>query len=539
MSKAVPSREQVLRSLFWKLMFRGRAAHEATAHEKRKQWSLGWTLLLYGLFGLMPACGAFVFAPLAFASSLHVVTLLFASLTLASHAGTMLFVREEAEILLHRPVRAEELLRAKCFVLISFALLIALALNAAGLVTAFFNEGNVWWFFAAHATTTLLLMLFSAAAIVLVYNVCLRWFGRERFENLLTLVQVLLSMLMIVGGQLVPRMFTSDTVRQLDLTSAWTLLMPPVWFGALDMVLCGAMPLATTWLPATIGVAVTAVLTWLAFVRLGSAYGIGLLALNEAGKGASERPRRRMLGFLLRLPPLAAWLRDPIERQAFLLTSAYLVRDRETKLKLYPALAPLVVMPIVIAIGPSRRDDSEGPGAFLETFALGYAAIVPIQALILLHRSEHWRAADLFRIAPLAHWTPLFHGARKAVLCLLAFPALALAAGILALLRGSWSPFVMALPAVVTVIVCSHVPGLVRTWLPLSMPNTDTRDSALGCLVFGSALAGAMVLGGVAAWMQMLDWFWPFLAATTALGLVLQPLFARGMARRKWRPAER
>ena len=58
---SVPSREQVLRSLFWKLLFRGRTAHEAGAHRRRKQWSLGWTLVLYGLFGLMPAVGAFMF----------------------------------------------------------------------------------------------------------------------------------------------------------------------------------------------------------------------------------------------------------------------------------------------------------------------------------------------------------------------------------------------------------------------------------------------------------------------------------------------
>jgi hypothetical protein len=123
------------------------------------------------------------------------------------------------------------------------------------------------------------------------------------------------------------------------------------------------------------------------------------------------------------------------------------------------------------------------------------------------------------------------------VLCWLGFPALVLVAGILALLRGTWSPFAMALPAMVTVLVCSCVPALVGTWLPLSKPNTDPRDSTLGCLVFGGVMAGAMALGAVAAWMDTLGWFWPFLAATTVLGLVLQWLFAHRIARRQWRPA--
>ncbi|MFY9345212.1 MAG: hypothetical protein WAT39_22170 [Planctomycetota bacterium] len=531
---ALPSRERVLRALFWKLLFRGRSAFAAAAHRRKKQWSLGWTLLAYALLGLLPALSAFVLDPLAFASSLHATTLLFASLTLASSAGTMLFVREEAEILLHRPVRAEEMLRAKCAVLVAFALLLALALNAAGLVTGFWNRGNAWWFPVAHALTTVLVMVFSAAAIVLVYNVCLRWFGRERFENLLTLVQSALAIVMIVGVQLGPRLLTLDQGRGLDLSAWWATLLPPVWFGALDALLCATAPLAQVWLPGAIGVGATLLLAWLAFVRLGSAYGQGLLALNEASPGA-DRPRTRWLGALPRFGPLRWWLRDPVERHAFLLTTAYLVRDRETKLKLYPGLAPLIVMPLVMALGPGRRGD--GPGVFLDTIALAYATIVPIQALMLLRRSEHWRAAELFQVAPVAHWTPLFHGARKAVLCWLALPSLAVVAAILAAIRGTPMPFAMALPAFVAVLVGSTVPGLVATWLPLSQPNSDVRDPALGCLVFGAVIGAAMALGMLGAWMHQLGWFWPFLALAVALGLALQATFTASMRTRRWRPS--
>jgi hypothetical protein len=348
----VPSREKVLRDLFWKLLFRGRAAHSAASHRRVKQISMGLTLALYGVFGLFPALTAFWFQPLAFACSLHMMTLLFASLTLAGSVGTMLFVREEAEILLHRPVAAAELLRAKCSVLVSFSLLLALALNAGGLVTSFWNKDNTPFFAIAHVFTTGLLMLFSAALIVLVYNVCLRWFGRERFENLLTLVQTLLAIVMVAGGGMVPRLLENEALRSVDPSSAQALLVPPVWFGAIDVLLCGAMPVAQVWLPAAIGVGATALLTWLAFVKLGSSYGVGLLAIGESASPSPERIQRRRLGSLVARAPLRWWLRDPIERQVFLLTSAYLVRDRDTKLKLYPSLAPLFVIP---ASTPGRR----------------------------------------------------------------------------------------------------------------------------------------------------------------------------------------
>lgn len=532
--RAVPSPEQVLRALFWKLLCRGRTAFPQQQTRRRRPPGLGLTLTMYTLFGILPGALAFFAAPLTFASSLHAFTLLFASLTLASAAGTMLFVREEAEILLHRPVRPEQLLRAKAAVLIGYSLLLALALNAAGLLLGFWNRGNAWWFSAAHAVTTLLLMLLSAASIVLVYNVCLRWFGRERFENLLTVVQTLLTVVMVAGSQLVTR--SIDAVGGLDPVGSWVMALPPLWFGALDAVLCG-VDVARLWPFALLAVLLTAVVTWLAFVRLGHAYGEGLLSLNESDTRNGERPARRGARRLRRLAhaaPLKWWLRDPIERQAFLLASAYLLRDRETKLKLYPSLAPMLVMPVVFAVGPVGRD--EGPRSFLLTIGLAYVAIVPMQALMLLRHSEQWRAAAMFRTAALPHWAPLFHGARKAVLLWLTLPCLLLAATILAAIGGSPLPFLLALPTCAVLPVCAPLPGLAKEWLPLSQPSEDVRGQA-GCLLFGGAVVVSMVVGTVGGAMFELDWFWPFVLVLGGLSVVAQTRLLARIRARHWQAA--
>lgn len=531
---AVPSREKVLRGLFWKLLFRGRSARDVASHRRAKTVGMGVTLVLYGLFGLMPGLTALWMTPLAFACSLHMVTMVFASLTLAGNVGTMLFVREEAEILLHRPVAAAELLRAKCTVLLSFSLLLALALNAAGLVTSLWNKGNTPFFALAHVVTTLLLMLFSAALIVLVYNVCLRWFGRERLENLLTVVQTLLAIVMIIGAQVVLRVLDNEVLLKIDPSSTLALLAPPVWFGAIDVLLCGAMPVAQVWVPAAIGAGATALLAWLAFVKLGASYGVGLLAIGESASPPAERFHRRLLPSLVTRAPLRWWLRDAVERQAFLLTSAYLVRDRDTKLKLYPSLAPLFVIPIVVVLGPAGGGKRPGPETALSTFALAYAAIVPMQAMVLLQRTEQWRAAEVFRFTPVPHWAPLFHGARKAVVCWLAVPAIFVIAGVLAALRGQTAPLLMAIPAALTVVVCSWVPGLFGVWLPLAKPNQDRQERALGCLTVAVVMLCAMAFGGLAAWMERLGLFWPFLAAGVGAALLLQAAFARIVAGRTW-----
>jgi hypothetical protein len=77
MTATAPSRERVLRALFWRLLFRGRAVQPA-AERRRGQFGLRLTILVYGVFGLLPAFGAFGLQPLAFASLLHAMTFLFA-----------------------------------------------------------------------------------------------------------------------------------------------------------------------------------------------------------------------------------------------------------------------------------------------------------------------------------------------------------------------------------------------------------------------------------------------------------------------------
>jgi len=518
----VPPPDKVLRALFWKLLFRGRVAQQMGARKTKRQIGLGVTLLLYALVGFLPAMFAFKADSFAFASVLHGFTFMFASLTLASNAGTMLFMKEEAEILLHRPVTPQQMLRAKCGVLAGFALLLALALNLAGIIAGLWTKGATWRFIPAHLLSLALLMLFSAASIILVYNACLKWFGRERFDNLLATLQSLLAILMILSGQLMPRLMQLDTLRHLDQAGGWLLALPPMWFGALDALLGGStLNPATLWLPAALGVLATAVTCWLALEKLGAAYGQGLMNLNESAGTAkdSTRPRGRWLAALVQTPPLRWWLRDPVERHAFKLTTAYLVRDREVKLRLYPGLAPLLIMPLFMTFTGGRGPGAETAAVMLQGFATCFLGMVPMQALMFLRCSEHWRAAAFFHTAPLPHWTPLFHGARKAVLACLTFPVLLLQVVIMCAMQRSLAPLALSLPAILFLPAFSLVSGLMEQWLPLSKPSEEVKNTATGCLMMAVAMLAAGVVGGLASWLWHLGHFRLFLAIEAALML--------------------
>ena len=510
--RRAPSPAKVLRSLFWKLLFRGRAAQQAGAQKTRRQMGLGLTLLIYALVGLVPALFAQNVDLFVFACTLHGFTFMFASLTLASSVGTMLFMKEEAEILLHRPVTPQQMLRAKCAVLAGFAFMLALALNLAGFVTGLGCKGATWRFIPAHLLSTALLMLFSAASIVLVYNACLKWFGRERLDNLLATLQSLLTIVMIMGGQIMPRLMQLDAFKHFDHISGWMLALPPLWFGALDALISGTtFNPATLWLPAALAVVVTAATSWLALEKLGSAYGQGLMNLNEAAGTAKDRtkPRGVWLAAIVKLPPLRWWLRDPVERESFKLTTAYLFRDREIKLRLYPGIAPMLIMPLIMLFSGGRG--SAEATMMMQGFATCFLGMVSLQALMFLGCSEHWRAAAFFYVAPLPHWSPLFHGSRKAVLCWLSFPVLILQTALICGLQRSWTPLALSLPAMMFLPTFSLVTGLMGQWLPLSKPSEDVKNTAAGCLMMGGSMAAAGVIGGLSSWMWQLGHFGIFL----------------------------
>ena len=182
-----PSPERTLRRLFLTLFLRGRGARGLRKESAPKSvgTKLAWTLVFYALFGLF-ALG-FIRQPVfALAVYLHAMTFIFLGMFVAASAGEVLFNKEEADILLHRPVTPRALLQAKIGVLVQVSLWLAAAFNLGGFIAGVFARDGGWLFPLAHALSTVLEALFCTGCVVLTYQLCLRWFGRERLEGLMT-----------------------------------------------------------------------------------------------------------------------------------------------------------------------------------------------------------------------------------------------------------------------------------------------------------------------------------------------------------------
>lgn len=473
-SSEAKSTEQTLRRLFLMLFLRGRTSR-GLQKDKAPQTvgrKLALALTFYGLFG----CMAFLFADqtvLLLSTYMHAMTFLFLGMFVATSAGEVLFNKEEGDILLHRPISPRALLWAKISVLVQVALWLAGSINLAALFVGTRVGDGGWLFPLAHILSTVLEALFCTSAVVVLYQLCLRWFGRERLDAFMTGAQVVLTVLLVVGGQLVPQLLIRfDGIQMASIVRWWIVFLPPAWFAGIDDAIAGSGALYS-WGLAALGVTATLTSLYVAFSRLALNYHAGLQSIAESGTQRASRPRRRWLQRLVRVPPLSWWLRDPVSRASFLLVGAYIARDRETKLRLYPGLVPMLVMPIIILIPRAGREMRSS--AFGIAFAGSYLAMVPLFALGMLEFSQQWAASDVFRIAPISGPSSLNNGARRAVLLLLTVPMLVLFGAVVYLMVGRSDQMVMMLPGMMLIPLYALFPGFGGNSALLSRPPEEAK----------------------------------------------------------------
>ncbi len=512
------SQSATLRRLFLMLFLRGRSARGLRRESAPKSIGskLGLILGLYALLGAMALAfkGQTVFA---LSVSIHSMTFMFLGMFVTASGGEVLFNKDEADILLHRPVPARTLLWAKIRVLIEVSLWLAAALNLVSFFVGFGLPHGGWLYLVAHALSITMEALFCTGSVVLVYQLCLRWFGRERLDGLMTAAQVLIAVSVAMGGQLLPYLMTRFAGKfSFGQNSWWIGLLPPAWFAGLDDAVTGGRT-PGSWMLAGLGVGATVVVLGVAFGKLATDYERGLQALGESrSRPRRGGPGRRWFDVIINMPPLRFWLRDSVTRAAFLLTCAYLVRDRNVKLRIYPGLAPMMALPLMFLV----RDRSAGGGDFGVAFGATYLGLVPLIALTTLQYSEQWQASDIFRAAPLLGPAQLCDGARRAVLCVLTAPAFAAFVTLLLLLQIESSKLVLLLPGLVVLPVYALYPSLGGKGVPLSMPSEEARAAGRGLSMIGVMLA-ALALAGLGVWSKSGGWFWWFLLgeASVVIGL--------------------
>jgi hypothetical protein len=202
---------------------------------------------------------------------------------------------------------------------------------------------------------------------------------------------------------------------------------------------------------------------------------------------------------------LSWFLPNSVSRASFLLTTAYLLRDRDVKLRVYPGIAPMLVMPLIFLI---QGNQSHGglPFGFAFAYSGAFLASLPLLALEFLQYSQQWQASDIFRAAPMAGPADLCRGARQAVLSLLIVPSMLVVALIMWLAQRNASNLLLLLPGLIATPVTALVPAALNRGIPLSLPTEEAKSANRSMIMFAVMIV-SLGLSGIALWSWSTGWF--------------------------------
>lgn len=214
------------------------------------------------------------------------------------------------------------------------------------------------------------------------------------------------------------------------------------------------------------------------------------------------------------------------------MTAAYLFRDRDVKLRVFPGLAPMLIIPFVFLIQDERMSKNFGLA-----FAGGFLASLPLLALDLLQYSQQWQASEIFRVAPMAGPAELCRGARRAVLLLLAGPMVIFVAAIIWIMQRDLSLLLLFLPGVMLMPVAAMIPALTRRGVPFSIPNEEAKSAARALKMF-AIIPVAMLLSGLTSWARSGGWFGWMLVGELLFVVAIYLALRFWASKLRWKPLE-
>ena len=291
-------------------------------------------------------------------------------------------------------------------------------------------------------------------------------------------------------------------------SSWWIALLPPAWFAGVDDLLAGAHTFGSAIL-ALLALLATGLVLGLAFGKLAQDYETGLQTLSEHAvtKPRPSHKRRWIDRNMVTLSPFCWWLRNPVSRASFLLIAAYLVRDRDVKLRIYPGIAPILVVPLVFLVR------SRDPGGFEGGFGTTFTRCIPRPCpppRTAHHSSNTQRSYEALRHLRRARRCSgpalICHGERCAVLIFFTLPLMILSTVVVLIIQRDPTQLLLLLPGFVAIPVFSLIPHLGGNAIPLSQPIDGSKSARRGFTVI-VAMGISLAIAGIATLTWSRGWF--------------------------------
>ncbi len=386
------------------------------------------SLWIYVLFGLVMIPFVVMKHNYAFQMSFVFGMIMFFVITsLISDFSSVLLDIRDKNILGTKPVKQKTISMAKTMHVMIYMFFLSISLAGPALIVSLFIQGPV--FFLMFLLLLILMDMFCIILTTIVYFGVLKFFDGEKLKDMINYIQIILSIAITVGYQLIGRVFNLVDIKVDFVPHWWQYLIIPVWFAA-------PFELVQKWdfnryyvIFSVLSIAVP-VLSLLIYIRLMPQFEKNLQKLNhlyESKKQKSHKLQRL-------LPRILCQNRE--ERIFFRFALDLMKNERTFKLKVYPNLGFSFVFPFIFLL-QSIRDSGLQEISHGKTYLVIYFCGIMLPSLVMMMRySESYKAAWIYKVVPMSDYKPVFQGTVKAFFVRLFVPVYLLVAVIFTAIYG-------------------------------------------------------------------------------------------------------
>lgn len=263
----------------------------------------------------------------------------------ADFSSVLLDVRDSA-ILHTKPVDSRTINAAKTVHVIIYMTMLTIAFTIIPIIVAFSKQGLL--FTLIFLVEIVLLVLFIIACTSLVYIFVLRYFSGDQLKDMINYIQIILSLGIIIGYQIVIHAFD---LSQLDAAYEymwWHFFIPPLWFGAPYEWLL----LDNTSLPIKVFSTLVLIVPFMAISLY--YYFMPTFERNLEKLLATSGNRKQRFSIMKFWAKLVCFEKE--ERLYFWFANKMTGEEREFKLQAYPYLGIGIVLPFVMLFSEMRYE---------------------------------------------------------------------------------------------------------------------------------------------------------------------------------------
>ncbi|HUC80380.1 MAG TPA: hypothetical protein VMR70_05655 [Flavisolibacter sp.] len=390
--------------------------------EKKISSSTIGTMLVSGLIGLFYllffSIGNDIVTQLTFYLTVFFFML---SLTLISDFTSVLIDIRDNQIILPKPVSDRTFVLARLLHIFIHLCKIVLPMSLAGLVYMLTASGIY------GAILFLLLILFTTAISIFfinaVYIFILKITTPQRFQSIISYVQIFFAIVMYGSYQLFPRLLSTMSLDDFKIGSQTGIEAYPVyWLANTWQVLFELKGSTTQAIMAVAGVAFPFLCTVAVIRYLAPSFNQKLALLNSSTAGPTKAKAVQKSG----KRSYANWLGklftgSQLEKAGFLFTWRMTSRSRDFKVKVYPSIGYMVVYVFILFFNSRKLSladlaEESTKAKFMVLGAIYFTSFLLIMAIGQIVYSERFKAAWILYSSPVEKPGEIIAGATKAAI---------------------------------------------------------------------------------------------------------------------------